>query len=258
MQLGRRLAQAQLDVAELVAGALELGREALERRDRALGDADEARGTLALLGRERLRRGRCGLGELDDVPQPLALVAAALLVARPRGLRCPRRSRAARRAAPRRRPRSRSAPRGGAGPRAARATRRAPRRGAGCSSPQNRSSTSSWYAGPREPPLLELPRHRDHALDGGRDVLAGGRAAPRVRARAPVGEDAPRDDERVLVLGPQLRTPSSSSSSSVRQSSSASTYASLARRPDEPRRPSCRAGARPPARGSSCPRRSRR
>ena len=57
---------------------------------------------------------------------------------------------------------------------------------------------------PREPALLELARHRDQALGGGRDVLARDRASPRVRARSPVAEDAPRDHEPGLALGPQL------------------------------------------------------
>ena len=56
----------------------------------------------------------------------------------------------------------------------------------------------------REPALLELARHRDHALGGGRDVLSRGRAPPGVRARATVAEDPAGDDERILVLGPQL------------------------------------------------------
>ena len=57
---------------------------------------------------------------------------------------------------------------------------------------------------PRQPPLLELARHRDQTLDGGGDVLPRGRTAPGVGARPAVGEDAPRDDERVLVLRSQL------------------------------------------------------
>ena len=59
--------------------------------------------------------------------------------------------------------------------------------------------------GPREAPLLELARHRDDALDGGRDVLPCSRASPRIGARAAVGEYPAGDDERVLVLRPQLR-----------------------------------------------------
>ncbi len=56
----------------------------------------------------------------------------------------------------------------------------------------------------REPPLLELTRHRDQALDGGGDVLARGRTSPGIRTRTPVAEHSTGDDERTLVLGPQL------------------------------------------------------
>jgi len=42
----------------------------------------------------------------------------------------------------------------------------------------------------REPPLLELAGHRDHALDGPGDVLPRGGAAPGVGARTAVREDA--------------------------------------------------------------------
>jgi hypothetical protein len=53
--------------------------------------------------------------------------------------------------------------------------------------------------------LLELARHRDNALDGGRDVLPCSRASPGIGARSAVGEDPAGDDECVLVLRPQLR-----------------------------------------------------
>ena len=56
---------------------------------------------------------------------------------------------------------------------------------------------------PREAPLLELPRHREHALDGGGDVLPRGGPAPGVGARAAVAEDAARDEQRVLVFRAQ-------------------------------------------------------
>ena len=58
--------------------------------------------------------------------------------------------------------------------------------------------------GTREPPLLELAGHGDDALDRGGHVLAGGRPPPRVRARAPVAEHPPRDEQGVLVLGPEV------------------------------------------------------
>ena len=57
-QLARRLAQPQLDIAQLASRARELGREVLERRDRALRSGRQAGGALALLGSERLGR-RC-------------------------------------------------------------------------------------------------------------------------------------------------------------------------------------------------------
>ena len=53
-------------------------------------------------------------------------------------------------------------------------------------------------------PLLELARHRDDPLDRRRNVLACRSAAPGIRPRPSVGEDAPRDEQRVLVLGAQL------------------------------------------------------
>ena len=88
--------------------------------------------------------------------------------------------------------------------------------------------------GPREPPLLELARHRDQPLRRGGEILARDRAPPRVRPRAAVGEHAAREDEARLVLRPQLgerlRARSSSKNPSG-TSSSASTYASLAAGP---------------------------
>ena len=58
--------------------------------------------------------------------------------------------------------------------------------------------------GPGEPPLLELAGHRDQPLGGGGEVLARDGAAPRVGARAAVGEDAAREHEAGLVLGREL------------------------------------------------------
>src|SRR5262249_18446104 len=57
-QLRRGLAQAQLDVAQLVAGPRELGREALEWSNLPFGMGCETGGALALLRRQRLRGGR--------------------------------------------------------------------------------------------------------------------------------------------------------------------------------------------------------
>ena len=53
-KVGRGLAQAKLDVAELVAGARELGSKRLERCDGALGEPGQAGRSFAVLRRERL------------------------------------------------------------------------------------------------------------------------------------------------------------------------------------------------------------
>ena len=108
---------------------------------------------------------------------------------------------------------------------------------------------------PREPALLELARHRDHALDGGGDVLPRSGTSPGVRARPAVGEDAARDDERVLVLRPQLRE-----LLELVAEDRAPPRRTPPRRPRRrtSRRPSRRAGGRAPGRGSSCRRPSRR
>ena len=58
--------------------------------------------------------------------------------------------------------------------------------------------------GPCQPALLELAGHGDQPLGGGSEVLARDRAAPRVRARAAVGEDAASEHEAGLVLGREL------------------------------------------------------
>jgi hypothetical protein len=53
--------------------------------------------------------------------------------------------------------------------------------------------------------LLELPRHRDQPLADGGHVLPRRAATPRIRPRAAVREDAPREHEAFLSLGPKLR-----------------------------------------------------
>ena len=87
----------------------------------------------------------------------------------------------------------------------ARATRAGPRGGGrSCSSPTNGVEHVELVRGPAESALLELARHRDQALGGGREILARDGAAPRVRARAAVAEDAPGEHEPGLVLRRQL------------------------------------------------------
>ena len=56
-----------------------------------------------------------------------------------------------------------------------------------------------------EPTLLELARHRDQPLGRSGQILPRDRAAPGVRPRTTVGEDAPCENEPRLVLRPQLR-----------------------------------------------------
>ena len=58
--------------------------------------------------------------------------------------------------------------------------------------------------GSGEPALLELPGHGHEPLGGGRHVLTSSSPSPGIGARAAVAEDAPRDDETLLVLGTQL------------------------------------------------------
>ena len=160
--------------------------------------------SVAVVRRERRRRRGRPLGELGDVPVPLALGAQLLLLTRlhPVGVLDER--------AQLREP--------GLGERgvrrqlvvpAARGLELAPRR------PRRRAAGELLFPAEavehlelvgrlRQPALLELARHRDDALDGRCDVLSSGGASPRVGARPAVGEDAAGDDERVLVLRPQL------------------------------------------------------
>ena len=161
-------------------------------------------GPLALLGRERRGgRGRA-LGELGDVPEPLALGAELLLGP---GSSPSVSSTSARSSASRASANAAFAVSSSCRRRAARSSRQAVR--------ARRAAAELLLAAEpvehlelvrrlREAPLLELAGHRDDALDGGGDVLPRRGASPRVGARPPVGEHAARDDERVLVLGPQL------------------------------------------------------
>ena len=80
-QVGRRLAQRELGRAQRLAGRGELRREPLERRDRALGRADEVGRAVVVLGRERRRGCRGACCELCHVTQPLALGAQLVLQA---------------------------------------------------------------------------------------------------------------------------------------------------------------------------------
>ncbi len=55
---------------------------------------------------------------------------------------------------------------------------------------------------PRQPALLELPRHRQQSLACGGQILASGASPPGVRTRASVGEHPPGQHQTVLALGP--------------------------------------------------------
>ncbi len=204
VQIGGGLAQAELDVPQLVPRLLELGREPLERRDRPLREPDEAGGSFALLRCERRGgRGSAG-GQVGDVPVPLALGAETLLLP---GIHAfgvlDQRA---------------QLDEPGLGERGVRrqlvvppprALQVAPRVPSGHATGELLLAAEAvehleLIGRPREPPLLELARHREHALDRGGDVLPGSRSSPRVGAGASVGEDAPGDDECVVVLRTQL------------------------------------------------------
>ena len=205
MEVGRGLAQAELDVAQLVACPLQLRCEPFERRDRALRERDETGGALAVVGsKSGGGLGSTG-GELGDVPVPLALGPQLLLLPwlhavgvldQRAQLRKP--SLGVRRVG-----RQLVVPAAGR----LELAPRHPRRGAPGELLLAAEAVEhlELVGGPRQPALLELARHRDDALDGGRDVLPCSRASPRIGARAAVGEDPAGDDERVLVLRPQLR-----------------------------------------------------
>src|SRR5262249_20504861 len=62
-------------------------------------------------------------------------------------------------------------------------------------------------AGSGETALLELPAHREQRLGSRRNVLARRAPAPRVGARTAVGEDPPREHERILALRAQRGEP---------------------------------------------------
>ena len=77
-QLERRLAQAQLDVAQLVAAPrASSGASDSSGATARSARADEPAGAVALVGRERVDRRADALGELGHVPQPLALARGA-------------------------------------------------------------------------------------------------------------------------------------------------------------------------------------
>ena len=187
---------------ERLAGGGELGREQLERGHGALGGRDQVRPTLPVVRRQRLERRRGPERELRHVPEPLALGAQVVLVSRtePVGVVGERPQLV------QPRPRRRLVPRqllvglAGGGELAP----GAPRPAEGLGGARVGVDHRELVARPREPALLELAAHREQRLDGGGDVLAGGASPPRVGARAAVGEDAAREHEPLLAVGPEL------------------------------------------------------
>ncbi len=67
-ELGRRLPELQLCLAQHVARRPQLGREAFERLQRPLGARDQVGGAVAVVGRERRRRGGRSRRELGYMP----------------------------------------------------------------------------------------------------------------------------------------------------------------------------------------------
>ncbi len=204
MEVAARLAQPHGEVAQLLGSRAELGRDALERGKRPLRECCERRRSLSLVGCDRRCSRVRGLGELLDVSKSFAAREKLLLVSGSHALGRldeslelgePRSDRIGV-------TRELLVPSPG--------REELPPRVAGLAptlvllGSAERIEDVELERGPREPALLELPRHRDEALRGRSDVLAGDRATPRVCARSPVTEDPPRDDEPGLALGPQL------------------------------------------------------
>ena len=72
MQVAAHLAQADGEIAELLGGRAELGRDSLERRERTLGTRRERGCALTLFGSDGFGSARSRLLELRDVAKALA------------------------------------------------------------------------------------------------------------------------------------------------------------------------------------------
>src|SRR5215207_8229 len=81
-EIGADLAQAHVELPQLLARSGELRSEAFERRERTLRGGREPGRSLALVRRDCLHRARGALGELGHMPQPLARVSQRLLASR--------------------------------------------------------------------------------------------------------------------------------------------------------------------------------
>ncbi len=79
-EIDRDVAQRELGGAERLAGGCQLGRDALDRRDRPLGGGDKVGGAVSLVARDGLERRGGGLRQLGDVAKLLPLRPEALLL----------------------------------------------------------------------------------------------------------------------------------------------------------------------------------
>ena len=234
------LAQLQLGLAQRLAGRRELGREALDRRDRALGRRDEVGRALAVLRRERAGSRCRRLRELRDVPQPLPLRPQLVLAARLASV-CVLPSR---RSSSTRPPRAASRVNSSCSRRAACSSRHARARHSPCRLPRTRRARRADTPDARVG-AARTGRSSRAAPRAAAHVLPGGAPTPRVGPRAAVGEDAPREHDVVLAFGPQLGERAERLLVDLAPSNSASTYASRRPRRSAQRRPSRRAAARP-------------
>ncbi len=201
MQVAAGLAEPERDVPQLGRHRLELGSDALERRQQTFGLRGQGRRTLTLLGSDRLGSAGRGFLELGDVTEPLTLCAERLLVSlretfrvldqrfqlgeparRGIGVTCQLLVAASRR-------------------------RELFPRGAGVTSScdlvgaAERVQDVELERRTGEATLLELARHGDQALGGCGQVLPRDGAAPCVGPRPAVAEHAACEDETRLVLG---------------------------------------------------------
>ena len=203
-QLARGLAQAQLDVAQLVTGSRKLRRELFERRECPLGASDEPGGALALVRSERLGCFCGSVRELGDMTKTLPLAAKTLFPIRlePGSVFDERAQLGEPRVGGRGTLLKLLVPTSCCGELAPGEARLgSPPKLVGS---DERVEDIELVAGTRETTLLELPGHRDQPLPCRSQILACGAAPPGVRTRAPVGEHAPRNEEPFLVLGAKL------------------------------------------------------
>ena len=201
-QLESRLAQAQLGVTELAGRLSELGCDRPHGGQGSLRPSCKPRGTFALLGGKRLHRFVRRLGELVHVPEPFPLAAQRILGVRGEAF-----------GVLDERPQlgQPSLLVGSPLPELVMALAGSAQLAPG--GPELDSEPELLLAGkriediqlvgrPGQAALLELAGHRDQPLASSSEILARRASAPRVRARAPVGEHAPCEHKPFLALGP--------------------------------------------------------